>query len=153
MNDVALGDQIIGMAIRSGDSARAAYADKIRKLGGDASKMAGGGGSGAAPAAAQMPPGWGAPSMGYFQSGFANGVARVPGTGSGDTVPAMLTPNEAVLTGPAADHLGRQNIARLNAFLPPLGSATAAPRAGARGIRGALANTKARPKVAGGLSG
>ena len=115
MNDVALGDQIAG-GDTFGDSARAAYADKIRKLGGDASKMAGGGGSGAAPAAAQMPPGWGAPSMGYFQSGFANGVARVPGTGSGDTVPAMLTPDEAVLTGPAADHLGRQNIARLNAF-------------------------------------
>ena len=66
----------------------------------------------------------------------------------------MLTPGEAVLTGPAADHLGRHNIAKLNAFLPPVGSgATTAIRAGARGIKGALANTKLRPRAMGGLSG
>jgi hypothetical protein len=152
MNDAALGDQIMG-GDTFGDSARAAQADKIRKAGDSASKMAGGGGSGMPGSPPPMPPGWNAPSMGYFQSGFANGAARVPGFGSGDTVPAMLTPGEAVLTGPAAEHLGRHNIAKLNAFMPPMGSATAMPRAGARGIHGALANTRLRPKVAGGLSG
>jgi hypothetical protein len=91
--------------------------------------------------------------MGYFQSGYAYGTPSVPGMGQGDTVPAMLTPGEAVLTGPAADHLGRHNIAKLNAFLPPVrADATGKARAGARGIHGALANTRLRPKVAGGLA-
>jgi hypothetical protein len=84
---------------------------------------------------------------------FAQGAASVPGFGTGDTVPAMLTPGEAVLTGPAANAVGRQKIASLNAMMPPTrGQATAMPRAGARGIAGALANTKLRPRVAGGLS-
>ncbi len=40
------------------------------------------------------------------------------------------------------------------AFMPKRGeSATTMPRAGARGLRGALSNTKLRPKFAGGLSG
>ena len=66
----------------------------------------------------------------------------------------MLTPGEAVLTPRAADHVGRQNIATLNAFMPPVRapSATGSPRAGARGIHGALANTKTRPKIAGALA-
>jgi hypothetical protein len=87
---------------------------------------------------------------------FAGGIALVPGDGASDTVPAMPTPGEAVLTGPAADHLGRHNISRLNAFMPPVNSgkaATVAMRAGARGVKGALSNTKLRPKIAGGLSG
>ena len=94
---------------------------------------------------------------------FAGGVAAVPGDGSTDTVPSYLTPGEAVLTPGAAQHVGRPKIAALNAmhppaalstFMPPVGSgqATTAIRAGARGIKGALANTKLRPKMAGGLS-
>jgi hypothetical protein len=43
----------------------------------------------------------------------------------------------------------------LSTFMPPVGSgqATTALRAGARGMKGALANTKLRPRIAGGLSG
>ena len=94
---------------------------------------------------------------------FANGSAQVPGDGSDDTVPSYLTPGEAVLTPGAAQHVGRPKIAALNAmhppvlstFMPPVGSrqATTTMRAGARGIKGALSNTKLRPKIAGGLSG
>ena len=93
---------------------------------------------------------------------FAGGIAAVPGDGSDDTVPSYLTPGEAVLTPGAAQHVGRPKIAALNAmhppvlstFMPPVGSgqATTALRAGARGIKGALSNTKLRPKIAGGLS-
>ena len=94
---------------------------------------------------------------------FAGGIAAVPGDGSTDTVPSYLTPGEAVLTPGAAQHVGRPKIAALNAmhpptlstFMPPVGSgaATMALRAGARGMKGALANTKLRPKIVGGLSG
>jgi hypothetical protein len=91
----------------------------------------------------RMPKGAGVPKM----QKFAFGSADV------DTVPAMLTPGEAVLTPRAAQHLGRHNIASLNAMLPPVGQATDKPRAGARGMAGALANTKRRPRIAGGLSG
>ena len=93
---------------------------------------------------------------------FASGIAAVPGDGSTDTVPSYLTPGEAVLTPGAAQHVGRPRIAALNAmhppalstFMPPVGSgaATMALRAGARGMKGALANTKLRPKIVGGLS-
>ena len=43
----------------------------------------------------------------------------------------------------------------LSTFMPPVGasSGTSAMRAGARGMKGALANTKLRPRIAGGLSG
>ena len=151
MDDVALGDSIQGGGLLSSDD----IAAKLKKLAGDM------GGDPAKPAAAaqqQAPQGWNAPSMGYFKSGFAGGTPMAPNFGSApgptDTVPAMLTPGEAVLTGPAADHLGRHNIAKLNAFLPPVGSgATTAIRAGARGIKGALANTKLRPRAMGGLGG
>ena len=94
---------------------------------------------------------------------FARGAAQVPGQGAGDVVPSLLTPGEAVLTPGAAQHVGRPKIAALNAmhpptlstFMPPVGSgqATTALRAGARGMKGALSNTKLRPKIAGGLSG
>ena len=94
---------------------------------------------------------------------FANGSPQVPGFGPTDSVPSMLTPGEAVLTPGAAQHVGRSQIAALNAmhppvkalstFMPPVGGqATTAMRAGARGIKGALSNTKLRPKMAGGLS-
>ena len=79
------------------------------------------------------------------------------------TGPSYLTPGEAVLTPGAAQHMSmRPKIAALNAmhpptlstFMPPVGSgqATTALRAGARGMKGALSNTKLRPKIAGGLS-
>ena len=153
MDDAALGDQIAG-GDAFGDSARAAMADKIRKLGTDIG--ASGKAPAAPPAASPMAGGWGAPSMGYFQSGYAGGtpyVSDARSVNASDTVPAMLTPGEAVLTPPVADHIGRNRIARLNAMMPHPGvSATGSPRAGARGIHGALANTKLRPKVAGGLA-
>lgn len=43
------------------------------------------------------------------------GMARVPGKGSGDKVPAMLEPNEAILNKHAADIIGRDKIAKANA--------------------------------------
>ncbi|MFA7264849.1 MAG: LysM peptidoglycan-binding domain-containing protein [Candidatus Nanopelagicales bacterium] len=42
----------------------------------------------------------------------------VPGRGNGDTEPAMLTPGEYVLSRPAAESLGPQNLAALNAMRP-----------------------------------
>ena len=123
------------------------------KVGGD---LSGGAKTSLLAGGSQDPPGLqpGQPSMGYLISGYADGVAAVPGQGMDDTVPSMLTPGEAVLTPRAAQHVGRGNIAALNAMLPPVSHrSTSAPRAGARGIAGALANTKRRPRVAGGLSG
>jgi hypothetical protein len=131
-----------------------------------------------APPPPEMPPGWGAPSEGFFTSGFAKGIASVPkipgalAMGS-DTVPAMLTPGEAVLNQQAATKLGRGKIAQLNAgtppssplvagalkslaprtlasFMPPkkaFGAATAMPRAGAKAV-GGLSNTKFRGALA-----
>ena len=163
MDDVDLGMQMGGGGGIS-DLGGGGWADKLKKLSGDL------GGASSKPAAAggsdmQAPKGWGAPSMGYAISGFAAGTPQVPGFGSPDTVPSYLSPGEAVLTPGAARHVGRPQIAALNAmhpptalptFMPPVGSgkATTAMRAGARGITGALANTKLRsPKIAGGLSG
>lgn len=45
----------------------------------------------------------------YFASG-----GKVPGTGSGDTVPAMLTPGEFVIKKSAAKALGLENLMALN---------------------------------------
>ena len=158
-----------GSAYVSNDDIDAGMADMGDSWGGGGGNIAGGlqglaktfAGGGAARAAApsqqqqQAPRGWGAPSMPATPFlGRPCGAATVPGQGFGDSVPALLTPGEAVLTGPAADHLGRGNIAKLNAFLPPARSqATTMPRAGARGIKGALSNTKLTPKIAGALSG
>ena len=52
-----------------------------------------------------------------FGAGYLFGAPTVPGQGSGtvDTVPAMLAPHEAVLNRAAADMLGRGLIASLNA--------------------------------------
>ena len=148
MDDVELGSQIMGEPSMSGDG----IADKLRKLASDV-----GGGGSAKPAAApeqqQQPKGWNAPSMGYALQGFARGAAQVPGQGAGDVVPSLLTPGEAVLTPGAAQHVGRSNVAMLNAMHPPANRGTTMLRAGARGMIGALANTKTRPRVAGGLSG
>jgi hypothetical protein len=140
MNDVALGDQIMG-----GDTFAPRQPPPPAKSSGGAQP------TGKGQPSPMIPGGWGAPSMGYLTTGYARGTPMVPG--SPDTVPAMLTPGEAVLTPRAAQHFGRGNIAALNAMLPPVGQATAMPRAGARGLAGALANTKRRPKIAGGLSG
>ena len=95
----------------------------------------------------KLPRGAGVPKM----QKFARGAAQVPG--AGDVVPSLLTPGEAVLTPGAAQHVGRGNVAMLNAMHPPANRGTTALRAGARGMIGALANTKTRPRVAGGLSG
>lgn len=47
---------------------------------------------------------------------YRAGATKVPGKGSGkvDTVPAMLAPHEAVLNKGAAEHMGRDNITKLN---------------------------------------
>ena len=62
----------------------------------------------------RMSRGYGVPHM----QRFAFGTPQVPGQGLGDTVPAMLTPGEAVLTSPAAQRVGRAKIAALNAGRP-----------------------------------
>lgn len=45
---------------------------------------------------------------------FKRGVTSVPGKGTGDKMPAVLEPKEAVLNKHAADMLGRKKIAQLN---------------------------------------
>jgi hypothetical protein len=65
---------------------------------------------------------YGKPSMGYAISGYSAGKARVPGRGTGDTVPALLTPGEAVLTRQAAERLGRDRIDQLNKRMPIRGA-------------------------------
>ena len=47
---------------------------------------------------------------------YAEGGGQVPGTGSGDTVPAMLTPGEFVLRRKAVAALGLGNVMALNHF-------------------------------------
>jgi hypothetical protein len=84
---------------------------------------AGGAGGAAAPPMPAAPPGFAAgtpsvePAPGYpFGAGYLFGATAVPGRGSGttDTVPAMLAPHEAVLNRAAADMVGRGLIAALN---------------------------------------
>lgn len=48
------------------------------------------------------------------RQGYMRGTARVPGTGTGDKVPAMLEPGEAVLNKQAAGMIGRDKIAAAN---------------------------------------
>ena len=45
--------------------------------------------------------------------GFNKGGV-VPGSGNSDTVPAMLTPGEVVISKPAVDMFGLRNLLRLN---------------------------------------
>lgn len=49
---------------------------------------------------------------------FDNGATKVPGKGDGtvDKIPAMLAPGEAVLNRGAAEHVGRDKIAAINAI-------------------------------------
>lgn len=46
---------------------------------------------------------------------FKRGTARVPGKGTGDKVPALLEPGEAILNKHAAGMIGRDKIAKANA--------------------------------------
>ena len=46
--------------------------------------------------------------------GFTKG-GKVPGSGNRDTVPAMLTPGEVVMSKPAVDKIGADNLLALNA--------------------------------------
>ena len=78
------------------------------------------------PGMLQAPRGVSAPSQGFFVSGFANGIAKVPAMpkipgalAPTDTIPAMLSPGEAVLNQKAATKLGRGTIAQLNSGAPP----------------------------------
>jgi hypothetical protein len=183
MDDAELGSQIMGDdggPMAGGFGGLGSIMQKIGKgMGG-----AFGGDKNAAspkPADDKMPQGWGAPSMGYFVSGYSGGINKVPagpkipgalamGT---DTVPAMLTPGEAVLNQRAATQLGRGKIAQLNAGVPPssplvtaglksmgprtlasfmppkkaFGAATTAIRGGAKSL-GGMSNTKIRGALA-----
>ena len=79
-------------------------------------------------------------------------VSQIPGSG-GKLQIHMPTLAAATEDRPSIP-LGGQHIPTpkaLSTFMPPSG--TSAMRAGARGMKGALANTKLRPRIAGGLSG
>jgi hypothetical protein len=60
---------------------------------------------------------------------YANSGGTVPGSGSGDTVPAMLTPGEFVLRKSAVRALGMGNVMALNKFAEggPVGLGMGAP--------------------------
>jgi hypothetical protein len=79
-------------------------------------------------------------------------VSQIPGSG-GKLQIHMPTLAAATEDRPSIP-LGGQHIPTpkaLSTFMPSVG--TSAMRAGARGMKGALANTKLRPRIAGGLSG
>lgn len=60
------------------------------------------------------------PGQKFVMPAYNRGTARIPGHDTGeDTVPAMLRPGEAVLTPGAAEELGREKIADLNAKHAP----------------------------------
>ena len=48
-----------------------------------------------------------------FATGFNKG-GKVPGSGTGDTVPAMLTPGEFVMSKGAVDQIGAENLMAMN---------------------------------------
>ena len=48
-----------------------------------------------------------------FATGFNKG-GKVPGSGTGDTVPAMLTPGEFVMSKGAVDQIGADNLMAMN---------------------------------------
>ena len=78
-------------------------------------------------------------------------VSQIPGSG-GKLQIHMPTLAAATEDNPS---IAAPKPKALSTFMPPvgLGQATTAMRAGARGMRGALANTKVRPRIAGALSG
>lgn len=65
-------------------------------------------------------------ALGQFFSGFSGGVSRrprgfatggfVPGSGNGDTVPAMLTPGEFVIRKKAVSAIGLGNLHKMNRY-------------------------------------
>ena len=58
-----------------------------------------------------------AKGLGFNQGGKVEYLARggiVPGTGNGDTVPAMLTPGEFVIKKSSVQKLGAENLSRMN---------------------------------------
>jgi TP901 family phage tail tape measure protein len=65
-------------------------------------------------------------ALGQFFGGFSGGVSRrprgfatggvVPGSGNGDTVPAMLTPGEFVIRKKAVAAIGTSNLHRMNKY-------------------------------------
>lgn len=76
---------------------------------------------------------------------FATGTSKVPGKapakGNTDTVPAMLTPGEAVLNVGAAEHMGRDNIHALNQVgLAKMGKAPGKGMAPAKGKKPGFAD-------------
>ena len=95
MDDVDLGMQMGGGGGIS-DLGGGGWADKLKKLsgdlGGDSSKPAAAGGSDM-----QAPKGWGAPSMGYAVSGFADGTADVQ---PGPTVTYPTGQSQQLMMGP-----------------------------------------------------
>ena len=83
-------------------------------------------------------------------------VSPIPGSGGKlqihmPTLAAATEDNPSIPMG--GQHIPTPKV--LSTFMPPVGasSGTTAMRAGARGMKGALANTKLRPRIAGGLSG
>ena len=172
MDDADLGSQIMG-----GGSPFAPSGGGIAGAlsGGHLAKAIGGQDQSAAPKDAKIPDGWGAPSQGFFVSGFAAGTPKVPGALA--AVPSMLTPGQAVLNQRGAVTLGQGKIKQQNAsilpssplvaagiktlaprtlasFLPPkkaFNAATVMPRAGAKAT-GGLSNTKLRTPLRGALA-
>ena len=80
------------------------------------------------PGMLQAPRGVSARSQGFFVSGFCQrhrravkpAMPKIPGAlAPTDTIPAMLSPGEAVLNQKAATKLGRGTIAQLNSGAPP----------------------------------
>ena len=71
------------------------------------------------------------PAIGQFVGGFGRGFTRrnkggpirgfakggsVPGSGNGDTVPAMLTPGEFVIRKKAVENIGVSNLSKMNKY-------------------------------------
>jgi hypothetical protein len=86
-------------------------------------------------------------------------VSPIPGSGGKlqihmPTLAAATTPSMTTGMSGSMPKSSPPVAKALSTFMPPVGSSRAQtmPRAGARGIKGALSNTKLRPKMAGGLS-
>ena len=54
------------------------------------------------------------PKIKYYNTFMFNKGGLVPGAGNQDTVPAMLTPGEVVISKPAVEKFGASNLLRLN---------------------------------------
>ena len=54
------------------------------------------------------------PKIKYYNTFMFNKGGLVPGVGNQDTVPAMLTPGEVVISKPAVEKFGASNLLRLN---------------------------------------